>query len=421
MAGKGFSLSTNEQFPRIAYLINQYPQVSHSFIRREIHALERAGLTITRIALRGWDADLADQEDVAERARTRFVLREGALALLKALVLAAISRPTHFLRALQLVWRTGRRADRPLPIHLIYLAEACLILPWLEQERVEHLHAHFGTNSASVAMLVHALGGPPWSFTVHGPEEFDKPEFIALPEKIRRSAFVVAISSYGRSQLYRLVDHSLWSKIHIVHCGLEPQYFDIPTASPAATNRLVCVGRLSEQKGQLLLLEAVRRLVARGTDLTLVLAGDGEMRTEIEQFIAAHGLEDRIRLIGWVSGQGVRDEIAAARALVLASFAEGLPVVIMEAMALRRPVVSTYIAGIPELITSGEHGWLLPAGDVDRLADALQSCLDTPLEALAVIGQAAHDRARLRHHIDTEAAKLAPLFQAAREPARVGA
>ena len=127
----------------------------------------------------------------------------------------------EFLKSLRLAWRMAHRADRPLPFHLVYLAEACRMLPWLESACVEHLHAHFGTNSAEVAMFVHTLGGPEWSFTVHGPEEFDKPEFIGLAEKIRHCAFVVAISSYGRSQLYRLVEKSLWSKVHVIHCGLE--------------------------------------------------------------------------------------------------------------------------------------------------------------------------------------------------------
>jgi glycosyltransferase involved in cell wall biosynthesis len=297
---------------------------------------------------------------------------------------------------------------------MIYLAEACRILPWLEHDRIDHLHAHFGTNSAEVAMLVHALGGPRWSFTVHGPEEFDKPEFIGLAEKLHQCAFVVAISSYGRSQLYRLVPHSLWSKVHVVHCGLEQRYFDAaPDSSPTA-RRLVCVGRLCEQKGQLLLLEAVRRLAANGVKFELVLAGDGEMRAEIELFVKNHKLQDFVRITGWISSQQVRDEIGAARALVLPSFAEGLPVVIMEAMALKRPVISTFIAGIPELVTAGEHGWLIPAGDVDKLVKVIQTCLDASVQHLMVMGQAAHTRVFSRHHIDIEASRLIELFRASR-------
>src|SRR5262249_46467135 len=165
---------------RIAYLVNRYPKVSHTFIRREIQALERQGFEIMRIALRGWDGELVDDEDQLERERTRYVLREGAPALLLAFARMLFTRPMRLLRALRLVLRMSHRAERPLPVHLAYLAEACRIEPWLRTAGIQLLHAHFGTNSAGVAMLVQALGGPHWSFTVHGPEEFDKAQLIGL-------------------------------------------------------------------------------------------------------------------------------------------------------------------------------------------------------------------------------------------------
>ena len=313
------------------------------------------------------------------------------------------------LRALSLVWRMGRRAERPLHVHLIYLAEACRIVSWLGAAGVQHLHAHFGTNAAEVAMLVHALGGPDWSFTVHGPEEFDKPQFIGLGEKIRHCSFVVAISSYTRSQLYRWVEHRYWSKVQLVHCGLEAAYFAAPVIAVPAARRLVCVGRLCEQKGQLLLLEAAHRLLVQGVDFELVLAGDGEMRGAIEALVMRHNLQGRVRITGWIASEQVRDEILAARALVLPSFAEGLPMVIMEAMALRRPVISTFVAGIPELVQPGEHGWLVPAGDVEALAQVMQICLDAPTDTLSCMGEAAYERVLARHNADTEA-MLAKLF-----------
>jgi glycosyltransferase involved in cell wall biosynthesis len=398
---------------RIAYLINQYPKVSHAFIRREILALERRGVEIVRIALRGWDGELADKEDHFERQRTRYVLRDGASALILAVIRMLLTQPGSFMRALKLAYRMSQRAERPLPLHLIYLAEACRIEPWLREAGVEHVHAHFGTNSAEVAMLVHRLGGPQWSFTVHGPEEFDKPEFIGLPQKIRDSAFVVAISSYGRSQLYRLAEHQHWRKVQVVHCGLDDSFYDVPPSPPPENRRLVCVGRLCEQKGQLLLIEAARRLAIKGTNFDLVLAGGGEMRAEIEALAARHHLEDRVHITGPISGDRVRDEILAARALVLASFAEGLPVVIMEAMALRRPVISTFVAGIPELVQPDIHGWLVPAGDLDALAGAMQACLDTPAGKLERMGEAAYQRVIARHDVNIQAAELSNLFQAA--------
>jgi colanic acid/amylovoran biosynthesis glycosyltransferase len=394
---------------RIAYLINQYPKVSHSFIRREILALERRGFDITRISIRGWDEDIVDDADVAERSKTRYVLQSGWLAIGFAVLITAISRPILFAHAFSLAVRMGWRAERSLPYHLIYLAEACLVRRWLVETDVSHIHAHFGTNSAEIAMLVQTLGGPPFSFTAHGPEEFDKAVLIGLGEKIRRATFVVAVSSFGRSQLFRHVEHCQWEKIHVVHCGLDPTFFEGDPSYPSTRN-LICVGRLCEQKGQLLLIEASRRLDEAGADFTLTLAGDGELRHELEALIKQYGLGSRITITGWITSEEVRRRLLGARALVLPSFAEGLPVVIMEAMALRRPVISTYIAGIPELVHDGEHGWLVAAGDVPALVSAMGHCLEASLGTLKPIGDAACSRVVRRHHVDIAAAKLAGLL-----------
>jgi len=396
---------------RIAYLINQYPTVSHSFIRREILALERQGHDIFRISIRGWDDPQHGNDDQLELTRTRFVLRGGPIPLIFAFLGILVTHPVRLMNAIGLVWQVSRRAERPLLIHIIYLFEACLIVSWLRVERTEHLHAHFGTNSAEVAMLVHELGGPNWSFTTHGPEEFDKAKFIALPEKIRRAHLVVAVSSFGRSQLFRNVSHEHWKKIQVVHCGIEPDFYRDAPNRPGSENRLICVGRLCEQKGQLLLIEAARQLSERGTKFELVLAGDGEMRGEIEVLIARYKLQNMVRITGWISSDQVRDEILATRALVLPSFAEGLPVVIMEAMSLGRPVISTYVAGIPELIETNQHGWLVPAGDIGALAAAMQACLDAPPETITRMGEASRARVIERHDVDKEAAKLAELFR----------
>lgn len=395
---------------RIAYLINQYPKVSHTFIRREIEALERRGVEVLRIAVRGWEGELPDPADAAERKRTRYVLRAGPLALASAILRVAVMRPLRFLAALRLAGHLSRGSERPFRVHLVYLAEAARVVQWLEAAGVLHLHAHFGTNPAEVALLSAALGGPPWSFTVHGPEEFDRAPLLHLAEKARGAAFVAAISSYGRSQLYRLLAPADWPKVKVVPCGLEAQLLVAAATPPPAARRLVCVGRLTEQKGQLLLIEAARRLVSSGDSLELVLAGDGELREAVETAIAQASLGGRVRITGWIPGAEVRAEIEAARALVLPSFAEGLPVVIMEAMALGRPIISTYVAGIPELVRPGEHGWLVPAGDAESLTEAMRACLDAPVEALARMGVAAQARVRARHDVDAAAGRLARLF-----------
>ena len=395
---------------KIAYLVNQYPKISHSFIRREILALERQGYQVQRLSIRGWDEELRDEEDVRERAITRYVLQNGTLAVGMDLLRMAVKRPARFVKAFALACKIGLRSDRPLPLHFIYLAEACRIVPWMEAYGARHLHAHFGTNSAEVAMLAGMLGGPAYSFTVHGPEDFDKPEFLWLGEKIRRSAFIVAVSSFCRSQLFRWAAYADWTKVQVVHCGVDPRFHAVPPQPVPAAPRLVCVGRLCEQKGQLLLVRAVQAVVAKGIPIHLVLAGDGEMRGAIEKLIAECGLGDHISITGWINGDQVREEMLAARALVLPSFAEGLPVVIMEAMALRRPVLSTFVGGIPELVRTGETGWLFPAGDVAELAKVLEACLAASPEQLQAMGEAGYQRVLARHAVDTEAGKLAHLL-----------
>jgi glycosyltransferase involved in cell wall biosynthesis len=396
---------------KIAYFINHYPKVSHTFIRREILALERQGFQVERIALRGWNEALPDPEDVRERERTHYVLKGGSWSLVSPAISMLLRTPRRFWTALRLALALSRESDRPFPYHLVYLAEACHLVGWLDRHGARHVHAHFGTNSVEVVLLAHILGGPSYSFTVHGPDEFLRP--LALAEKTRRSAFVVAISSFGRSQLYARCCTEDWPKVKVVHCGLEPAFYAGAAAEITTAARLVCVGRLCEAKGQLLLIEATARVVAAGHPLELVLAGDGPLRGEIEESIRKHSLEKHIRITGWIGSSEVRQEILAARALVLPSFAEGLPVVIMEAMALRRPVLTTFVAGIPELVRHGENGWLFPAGSVDDLAAAMEDCLAQPATQLQALGAAGFERVLERHSIDIEAGKLAQLFRAA--------
>ncbi len=403
---------------KVAYFINQYPKVSHTFIRREIAALERQGVSVERYALRGWDAAVTDDEDVAERGRTQYVLQGGIGSLLVDALVDALRHPMRMARGVGLAWKMSKRSERSFPYHLVYLFEAARVARWLARSDVRHVHAHFGTNSAEVVMLARVLSGATYSFTAHGPEEFDKPEALGLAQKISQSAFVVAISSFGRSQLCRWVPGPQWSKVEVVHCGLEADFFvDADNIAPAPVARLVCVGRLCEQKGQLLLVAAAAALARVGVRFELVLAGDGEMRPEIEASIAANGLGDRVRITGWISSAQVKAELLAARALVLPSFAEGLPVVIMEAMALGRPVISTFIAGIPELVRTGREGWLIPAGDVEALATAMRECLEADDDRLLALGRAAHARVLERHQVDTEASRLKRLFGAVAERA----
>ncbi|NEQ25445.1 MAG: glycosyltransferase family 4 protein [Microcoleus sp. SIO2G3] len=374
--------------------------------------MKRLSLQVERFSIRSCAEELVDEADKQELSRTRIVLSVGKLTLLWALLHTAVTRPLRLWQALRLTLTLSRTSDRSVAHHFAYLAEACVLIGWFAQSDVVHVHAHFGTNSTTVAMLAHVLSGLPYSFTVHGPEEFDRVREISLAEKIDRAAFVVAISSFGRSQLYRWCSQAHWSKIHVVRCGIDADFLVQPSAPPDAP-RLVCVGRLCEQKGQLLLLEAAGMLAAEGLKFQLVLVGDGPMRSQLEAGIARLQLQEQVTILGWASSAKVREQITAARAMVLPSFAEGLPVVLMEALALRRPVISTYIAGIPELVEPSVCGWLLPAGAVEPLADTMRSALLAAPDQLAAMGEAGRDRVLTQHNITVEAARLASLFQGA--------
>ena len=396
---------------RAAYLVNQYPHVSHSFIRREIAGVEAAGVGVLRVSVRRPGVKLVDLGDQAEERLTRVLLDAGAAMLAAALLQAALGRPLRLLGAARAAWRLGGRSGKRRRA-LVYLAEACLLRRWLDAGGVTHLHAHFGTNPADVALLCRALGGPPFSFTVHGPEEFDRPEAISLCEKVAAAEFVVAVSSFGRSQLYRWCRLADWPKVRVVRCGVDARFLSDCPPPPATVPRLVCVGRLAEQKGQLLLIDAASRLAAGGAEFELVLAGDGPMRGEVEAAIKAHGLGGRVRVTGWLGGDSVRAELVAARALVLPSFAEGLPVVIMESLALGRPVVTTTVAGIPELVRDGVSGWLVPPGDPEALAGAMRRALEAGPDRLAEMGRAGAGAVRAMHDAGVEGARLAALVTA---------
>jgi len=399
----------------IAYLINQYPKVSHSFIRREIAGVEACGIRVARFSIRSCSTELVDEADKLELEQTRVVLGRGMVGLLFGLLNVALTRPIRFLQTLWLMLRLSWCSEQGVLRYLAYLAEACVLLRWFSDLGVTHVHAHFGTNSTTVAMLCRALGGPSYSFTVHGPEEFDKVKALALAEKVERAAFVVTVSSFGKSQLYRWCAPKQWSKIHVVHCGVDDGFLaQLPVAVPAEP-RLVCVGRLCEQKGQLLLLEAVHQLAAEGLRFKLVLVGDGPLHSEIAALIARLGLQDRVEITGWASSSEVRQHILASRAMVLPSFAEGLPVVIMEALALGRPVITTYVAGIPELVKPGVCGWLVPPGSVEALTAAMRAALQLPVEQLEQMGRAGARRVAQRHDATVEASKLVVLFRSSVE------
>ena len=397
----------------ITYFINQYPQVSHTFIRREILALERQGFNIQRVALRGWDADIADDTDKEERKKTEYILLKGVKSLLPYFFKRLLKQPFGIIRASLIAYKMSKMSERNFLYHIVYLLEACKLGTIMESFGSNHVHAHFGTNSTEVVMLAKCLTSIPYSFTVHGPEEFDKPLSLHLKEKISDSKFVCAITTYCRSQLFRWANYDDWSKIKVIHCGLDDAFLQggaIPPQIPSV-RQFLCIGRLCEQKGQLLLLESFKFLVEVNNNVKLILAGDGGMRPQIELFIKENNLSEHVSITGWISSDEIKRYLIESDAMILPSFAEGLPVAIMEAMAIGTPVLTTYIAGIPELLINRENSLLFPAGDINAITITMQDFIDLDIEELTSIINNAYTSVSTRHDINIESLKLAELIK----------
>ena len=403
---------------RVTYLINQYPKITHTFVRTEIAAVEGAGVHVDRVAIRRAEAALLDVADQREAPRTRVILDAGIGGLAAALVRTTLQRPRQFAGALRMALRMERRSERGMAIHLAYLAEACVLLRWTQERRTEHLHATFGANNAAVALLCRLLGGPPYSFTAHGPEEFAYAEVLSIAEKVAHAAFVAVVSEAGRAHLQQCCPPAVWERIHLVRCGVDARFNAVePTPVPAA-RRIVWVGRLNAEKAPLLLVEAVARLSAAGEGCDLVMIGDGPLRAVVEARVRSLALSDRITLIGWASSDDVRRHILCARALVLPSVAEGLPIVLMEALALRRPVICTMVGGVAELVESGACGWLVPPGSIDHLASAIGKVLNAAPAELEEMGRNGAARVARQHDPTIAAGTLAKLFAASASAAR---
>jgi glycosyltransferase involved in cell wall biosynthesis len=395
---------------KVAYLTNQYPHVRHTFIRREIVALEAHGVDVVRYSIRDSGADAVDPADQAEYAKTRALLTAGKGPLLAAL-LGQVAHPMRFLRALRQAFRLGRRSDRGTLRHLVYLAEACLLRKWMARDGVTHLHVHFATNPAAVALMCKTLGGPPYSVTVHGPEEWDRPEALSLKQKYESAAFVVAVTDFGRCQIYRWTALDFWPRVHVVRCGVDEAFLKGEPEPVPETKKLVLVAGLVEQKGHLLLIQALAKARDAGADFHMIFVGDGHLRGVLTEEVRRLGLDGRVEFAGWQSNAQVREHLRTSRALVMPSFAENLPVAMMEAMAIGRPVLGTYIAGVPELVETGLNGWLVPAGNVDATAEAIVRVLRMPADELTRLGRAGADRVRARHDAAKEAARLKDLFE----------
>ncbi len=401
---------------KLGYFMNAYPMTSTTFIRREIEAHEAAGRPVTRFAVRPWDQGLVDPRDIEEAGITNYILAQGFVAPLVAFLREMLVNPVGVAKGALATVRMMANARGKRLKQLAYLVEAASLKQKAAALGIEHLHTHFSTNSASVALLSHLMGGPPYSMTVHGPDELFEMARNSLGLKVRHATFVAAITNYCRRVVDDHTQSAFSEKIHVVRCGLHVEEFKDYSEVPA-NKTLVCVGRICKAKAQLLLVETLGALIERHPDVRLVLIGDGEERPAVEQRIAERGIEEYVELAGWKKNEDVRQAIRSARALVLPSLAEGLPIVLMESLALGRPVVTTEIYGIPELVDAS-CGWLAQPGDKESLLACLDALLSEDPERLsemALAGRARvlrlHDQAAnaetLRNLIDGDCAARA--------------
>lgn len=395
----------------IAYLVGYYPKVSHTFITREVDGLRARGLDVQTFSLRRTpDAEVLTDADRRAARETYVVLPPRPSRLLRAHGRALARRPGRYLSTLALALRTSAGGVRNTLWQGFYFAEAVLLADEFADRGVRHVHAHFANAASGVAMLASALGhrdGLTWSFTMHGPTEFDDVTRYALAEKVRRASFVAVISDYARSQLMKLVEPGHWSRLELVHCGVDPAVFVLVDRSGrSAPLRVLNVGRLVADKGQAVLLEAIALLEDRGVEVEVTLVGDGPDRLALE---AAAG--PSVRFAGAVGQDRIRELYEAADVFCLASFAEGVPVVLMEAMATGLPVVSTRIAGIPELVEDGSAGLLVAPGRAGGVADALERLAADP-DLRTRMGRAGRERVVAGYDIADAVERLAELYDA---------
>jgi glycosyltransferase involved in cell wall biosynthesis len=398
---------------KIAYLISLYPAVSHTFILAEVMALRARGLEVETFSVRrARPRDILGADAEAEAGRTRWLLPASLPGYARALLWALGSRPARLARTLATAVARRGLGLRNRVMWLIYLVEAVQLAHWLHRGGHQHLHVHFGNPASNTAWLAARLAGLPFSMTLHG-IDLDEPERFRLPQKIAEARFTACISQFGRAKMLYATPPAVWNKVHLVRCGLAGAP---PESSPPGdTGRLVCVARLSPEKGHLILLDALAALHRAGRSFHCTLVGDGPMRQELESRAAALGLDGRVSFAGAQPPAKVAGYYAEADAVVLASFGEGIPLVLMEAMSHGRPVIATWVGGIPELVVPGKTGWLVPPGSVDALREALEDWLSDPERARA-LGREGRAAVQRKHRIEVAAERLEALFRGGSPP-----
>lgn len=398
---------------RIAYLTGEYPAVSHTFILREVLALRARGLEVMTCSIRRTGPQHHRGPDERQAARTTFNVLEAVAnpAVLLPALAWALGRPGRLWRTVRLALATRPAGIKATIRQVFYLLEAIVLARHLTRAGATQIHNHFAMASSSVAMLASELSGIAYSLTLHGPADFLDTGRWRLDEKIARARFVACISRFSRSQGMLFSDPVHWPKLHVVHCGVVPARYGRDPSRPAG-RRVLFVGRLAAAKGVPILLDAFARLHARFPDARLTLIGDGPARRQLEARAAGLGLAEAVAFTGYLGQDEVAAHLARSDLFALPSFAEGVPVVLMEAMATGLPVLATRIAGIPELVEDGLSGRIVAPGDLDAFADAMIALLEDPGRAL-VLGQAGRARIARDFDVETEAGKLAALLEEA--------
>jgi colanic acid/amylovoran biosynthesis glycosyltransferase len=394
---------------QMGYLMNSYPMTSTTFIRGEIEALELIGVDVRRFAIRHWGQALVEPSDIKEAARTEYLLTGNVVNLIVGLVAEVFTNPGGLATALGTWIAQMRHSDGGFVKHVAYFLEAVQVRRRTKRAGIRHLHVHFSTNATAVAMLSKLMGGPSYSFTAHGPDEFGDRTSGRLLTKIKHAAFVIAVSDFCKVQLICYSDMQFWDRIHVVRCGIRLDEFTPGHSLCSTEHTFVCVGRLCVQKGQLLLPKAAAALRSEFPDLRIILIGDGPIRRSLEELIVKYNVGDVFELKGWQPNVEVRRAVQESRAFLLPSFAEGLPVAIMEAFALNRPVISTSIAGIPELLGS-DCGWIVPAGSESALLEAMRAALRANSNQLEMLGAEGRRRVEERHSVTSNVRQLRRLF-----------
>ncbi len=396
----------------VAFLTGEYPRATDTFIQREVAGLRAQGLEVLTCSIRRTDpAQQVSERQRAEAAATFHVLEtaKSPLRLARAHLGWIARAPGRWLRTLGLAARTAPPGIRGGLWQLFYFLEAGVLAEHLRASGAGWLHHHFADSSGSVALLAAEIAGLPRSFTLHGPAEFYAPEKWRLDVKIARARFVACISHFARSQCMLFSDRADWGKLRIVHCGVEPAAY-APEPGRAPGKRMVFVGRLAPEKGLGVLLEAFAALRDRHPDAELALIGDGPSRAVVEAGIARGGLGEVVTILGFLPPDAVARELSRADLLALPSFAEGLPVVLMEALATGIPAVATRIAAVEELVEPEVSGLTVAPGDAAGLAGALDRLLSDPA-LRARMGAAGRARVAAEFDIARETAWLAALIR----------